>query len=512
MKPIFKPSYLIIHPLLFALYLPLRLYAINLGYLQGGDVPWTLLVMAGWAVLSWFIWTLLFRHISKAAIATSIYMLLFWSYGPLYDLLTRRTVSVILNSDSAAVALQLMRHRYVIAGLSVLMLAFFFYLLASKRYFRRANIALNWIAVAALIMPCVTVLDYVWNRTDFEKLPFQSRLPPRIVTPIQTGPDIYYLIFDRFAGTAVASNYFDCDISDLDAFLERKGFYVFKQSRCNYLGTALSLSSSLNMQYWDGQILSLPTPTRSRVVMEAFQKNRVALFLRRRNYNYINIGDFWPPTARNSLATININHCNPFKNDLLASLMTQTVLFPFYIMHNQPRLLKTNLEEVKRSVLQPSPKFVFSHLLIPHDPYWFKADGTPMSREDRMQLSLNQQYREQLLFTKDQIKTIIEAILKQSTKPPIIVLQSDEGPRVGPNYEPGHLPVGRNLPEDPEHVQGPILNAVYLPNFDYSRLHPDMTPVNTFRLIFSHYFGAKLDLLENRPPVRYIGIHHEVTE
>ena len=513
MKSIIKANYLIIHPILFALYLPLHLFAANLGYMRGGDVWWALLVMLVWVVVSWSIWILIFRNIGKAAIAASTYTLLFWSYSQIYDFITRRTVRVILNSDSAAVAAQLISHRYVIGGLLVLMLGLFLYLLFSQRSFRRLTITLNWISVIAFVMPGLAALNFAWDRVvEQEVVLFQTKLPPLIKTPVNTGPDIYYLIFDRFASTAVASNYYNCDLSDLDAFLEHKGFCVLKQSHCNYLGTALSLSSSLNMQYWDDQILRLPSALRGSIVMNAFQKNRVALFLRRRDYAYINIGDFWPPTSRNSLATININHCNPVKNDLLASLLTQTMIFPYFIMHYQSRIIKANLIEIKKSALQPSPKFVFSHLLIPHDPYWFKADGTPMSRKDQAQLTADQQYGQQLLFTKDQIKDVVDAILRQSAQPPIIVLQSDEGPRVGPNYTPGHLPAGSQLPEDPRHIQGPILNALYLPGFDYAQLHPDMTPVNTFRLILTHYFKAQLELLEDRPPLDYLPVFKQTDE
>jgi hypothetical protein len=38
------------------------------------------------------------------------------------------------------------------------------------------------------------------------------------------------------------------------------------------------------------------------------------------------------------------------------------------------------------------------------------------------------------------------------------------------------------------------LSAFYLPGYDQS-LSPTITPVNNFRLIFDHYFGADLDLL-----------------
>jgi hypothetical protein len=40
-----------------------------------------------------------------------------------------------------------------------------------------------------------------------------------------------------------------------------------------------------------------------------------------------------------------------------------------------------------------------------------------------------------------------------------------------------------------------ILNAYYLPNVDKEFLHPSITPVNSFRLIFNLYFNADFELL-----------------
>ena len=42
-----------------------------------------------------------------------------------------------------------------------------------------------------------------------------------------------------------------------------------------------------------------------------------------------------------------------------------------------------------------------------------------------------------------------------------------------------------------------ILNAVHLPGGDSTGLYDEMTPVNTFRLIFNRYFGTELELLED---------------
>jgi len=42
-----------------------------------------------------------------------------------------------------------------------------------------------------------------------------------------------------------------------------------------------------------------------------------------------------------------------------------------------------------------------------------------------------------------------------------------------------------------------ILNAYYLPELTDSGLHESITPVNSFRVLFNHYFDADLELLPN---------------
>ncbi len=40
-----------------------------------------------------------------------------------------------------------------------------------------------------------------------------------------------------------------------------------------------------------------------------------------------------------------------------------------------------------------------------------------------------------------------------------------------------------------------ILNAIYFPDRGYNDLYEDLTPINTFRIIFNRYFGQNFPLL-----------------
>ena len=49
-----------------------------------------------------------------------------------------------------------------------------------------------------------------------------------------------------------------------------------------------------------------------------------------------------------------------------------------------------------------------------------------------------------------------------------------------------------------------IFNAYYLPNGGVKALHDDISPVNTFRVVFNTYFGGKYNILDD---VSYFSIY-----
>jgi len=72
----------------------------------------------------------------------------------------------------------------------------------------------------------------------------------------------------------------------------------------------------------------------------------------------------------------------------------------------------------------------------------------------------------------------------------IIILQGDHGPGAFYNM--------LELDNSCVYERFSILNAYYFPNGDYQLLYPSVTPVNSFRVVLNRYFGAQLDLLEDR--------------
>ena len=149
------------------------------------------------------------------------------------------------------------------------------------------------------------------------------------------------------------------------------------------------------------------------------------------------------------------------------------------------------LEELERiSALVEGPKFVFIHILAPHDPFVFGPNGEYVERNSPFTLNNDEEYSTwdkysegyvgQVKYLNQRFKDIILEILAISKSEPIIILQGDHGaPRLIENQE-----------------QFAILNALKIPNAE-EYFYPSLSPVNTFRMVFSTIFQYDFPLLQD---------------
>ena len=68
------------------------------------------------------------------------------------------------------------------------------------------------------------------------------------------------------------------------------------------------------------------------------------------------------------------------------------------------------LRQVQRLASAPGPKFVFAHILLPHDPYVFRADGTRYTEEEVRDMDEAGLYAGRLRFLNRRIKELVETL------------------------------------------------------------------------------------------------------
>jgi len=479
-----KKSY-VIHPFLLAIYPIIFLYAHNIQEASIEDTYWPLVI----AIISSIIFYLIFRLITKdklkAGIITTIFIIIFYTYGHLFDWL------VSLN-------LFWVKHRHILPITLFIFgyTAYFINLIKNEKILKITTKILNIITITLIIINIVTIIpakieEYKIQKNKTENLS-KNDTNSTIKKSIST-PDIYYIVLDEYAGFETIKNIWGYDNSDFKSFLEKTGFILADKTYNRYDTTFYSLASSLNMEYIDKK-----EPLSK--VLESLKDNEVTKFLKKKGYKIITFTEY---DKRVEVKTYDISYKDikiesdtpPFSQIILEC----SILHPFLntLTIEADNLLrattKYKLQKIKESITIDGPKFTYLHILCPHPPYVFKKNGEKNDASERLNAENKNNYLNQYIFITKEIEEIVDMIVKKSKNTPIIVLQSDHGPRNW-YYAKGKSQIISYIPKT-EYTK--ILNAYYLPNFNKKSLANNISPSNTFRLIFNQYFNANFTLLKN---------------
>jgi hypothetical protein len=328
-------------------------------------------------------------------------------------------------------------------------------------------------------------------------------------------PDIYYIILDGYTRADALQELFDFDNSYFLDELEKMGFYVADCAMSNYAATKLCLATTLNLDYQDMDELD---PQNSHPVLE--QKIRNSLVWQElgklgytrvsfdTGYRFSNMNDadyfltvpedYKPVGSINNFETLFIRSTALTvlidKQWLSLSPDEDTNQEPFDHAEHVIRE-RYKLETLHTIAELPSPKFVFAHIIIPHHPYIFRPNGdveTDPGFYGNEGRAINDEYRikgyvQQIEFINSQMLEILDNILKQSVNPPIIIMQGDHGTEVNTNL---------------------ILSTYYLPGGE-EKLYPNITPINTFRIVLNEYFHTNYPLL---PDISLYSDHERILD
>ena len=311
--------------------------------------------------------------------------------------------------------------------------------------------------------------------------------------------------------------------------LKRRGFYVADNSRSNYCRTFLSLSSSLNMQYVTdlGLVLEADATDRKPVIAR-LQDNRVFRLLRKRGYKIASFASGFGMTEMEHSDRYWSPPWTPgeFQYQLLDTTAVGPLWYGLDTAHRcdaHRRLSLFALANLDRACVPGSPTFVFAHVCLPHPPFVFGPNGElrqrlpspPASGHDdtAWRRRWRRRYVDQLVFTNRRFQGVIDAILRKADRPTVIILQADHGPRSTVKGEREHVE-DRQVPD----CVG-ILNAFYVPGGSAVPWYDDITPVNTFRLLFNHLFATTYPRLPDhsyysgeRHPYKFIDVTDAATK
>ncbi len=477
-----------IYPLLIAAYAVLFVYAANITEVLPRDLLWPLVVAIAAAAVVVGVCALFYRDPRRGALLAGALIVSIAFFGH---------IGSQLDEEVLTEAMQLLLWLAFVVAVGV-------YAARARGSLPGVTIALNVFGLVLVAMALVTIIPAETTRVARASLsePVSAdgtagatRLPER---------DIYYLVFDRYGSDWAIEERFGIK-NDLYPDLVEVGFQVIPGARANYRATDFSLASTLSMDTLDDLTESVGPDSDDRTpAREKLGDHQVGRFLRANGYRYYHLGAWYGPTRTNPIAdeVLVWGKTTEFEQILRdASIVPALERLTgggedddFRNRHREEALFE--LRQIVRLADEPGRKFVFAHVLLPHPPYGFDAEGEIVVKAtEKEAIAAGREgdlYAEQLAFTNDRINELVGVLLdRPPEEQPIIVLSGDEGPFICGNTD--------CVDDTPEAygIRFGSLRAYYLPDLDYE-VPSDDTGVNIFRMLFREYFGADLPDLPNR--------------
>lgn len=304
-------------------------------------------------------------------------------------------------------------------------------------------------------------------------------------------PDIYYIVLDGYGSDEALKEALGYDNSAFTDYLSGKGFFVAADTKSNYSQTFLCLASVLNMTYLNDIVEGWEGSDRT-VLYGMVKDSQVVRTLKKRGYKYVHVTSGWGPTNVAPLADV----VHQVGGSELRSALGGTTMFRPLADESDSRIKHEAVTEAFELLADEKqgkrPKFVFAHILAPHGPYVFRADGSLAtgSAADMSNWEPEQKddFVAQLRAVNILAQETVDAIVAKTKRPVIIVIQGDHGT----SFPSGGV-ARRRWRE-----RHSVLNAMYFSPGTPATLYSSISPVNTFRVVLDDALGMGYALLPDR--------------
>lgn len=307
--------------------------------------------------------------------------------------------------------------------------------------------------------------------------------------------NIFIIVTDMYAGDYILKK-LGYDNKNFYSELEKRDFHVFRDINSNYHKTIFSISSFLNMEYLENVHELTP--------LSAIQKSTLFHLAKFNDYqiNYMSsfcvIKDY-----KNNVFNIEDYYSAYYINELFEVLFIKT---PFkFLAKFLPKNDTIKEEEfIKKIVSKKQKNFTFLHVVAPHHPYLFDADGNelkevnPIMQKDCSILRTDS-YLKYVGYTNKHLLNLIDIILKSQNEKPIIILTGDHGCRymncndIEHDYE-------RVKDVTPWNIKSQFNTflAYYNPDIDINEYKNTVSLINFFRQFSNDVFKTDFEYLKNK--------------
>ena len=254
-------------------------------------------------------------------------------------------------------------------------------------------------------------------------------------------PDVYVVILDNFSNAAVMRDFYGVDTRSFQDSLRALGFVIPAATHSNYCFTAPSVASFLNGVHVRGLAEDVGPDSHNREPLYKLSiDNAVSRWFRAAGYAvYVQPSVGFPGTARNVSST---GTFGPGGIERARLAIASVTLLPFVWHRTIPgraydriygewgygreRLIA--LRSLASTAGLPGPKLVIAHSLAAHLPYVYdptcRIVAAPSDSAD-----VSPAYPPTVACTERLVLAAVRRILRESTLPPVVVLQADHGTR-----------------------------------------------------------------------------------
>ena len=484
------------HPLLFAVYPVLQLYAWNLSEVRFADTLPALACALALACLAVAAAWILLRNPGKAAVLASLFLWLFLSWGNIH-----------LGLKGVRIGHFHPAQFWVIGTFFLATLACTGVALRRARDLFNLTRILN-AAGLFLVASCLVLLFAHLARR--QSLPRAAEPKPpagRALAGLGDHPDIYFILLDQYPRSDSLKLICGGDNRPFLDGLRKLGFYVADRSASNYPRTVMTIASMLNMSYLDEKLLGpvkedcpdLGVPAR------AIAHNALFDFMHEHGYRTV----YLPPeygAGRPEDVDLRLESgasLSEFNKTVLEMTPVEPIVQWLGLGYSAAELHRRHLLFTLESLRTlprtgPSPFFVYAHLLCPHTPIVWGADGEdiysdpPLSERQAWLRSPESKrlFAGQVAYLSKRVEETAAAIIAESREPPVIIVCSDHGTEFEVDWSSAE---NSNMQE-----RMADLAAFYFPRGGERRLYPTITNVNFFRVVLDGCFGTKYGLLPDR--------------
>jgi hypothetical protein len=473
------------YPPLVALFPTLSVYSANLAYVPFSHLPRVLGTVLGATLLLWLFLGLVLRNAARGAAAAAVFTLCFFGFSWFVGVLP------FAPDDNAPLAIW-GSVCAVLMGLAAW----------KATWVRPLNVLSTFLVLMALGQ--VGLGHYRAARLNAN----HARADTSGKGGTDSRPDIFYIVLDGYGRSDALKSALGFSNDPFIAGLRQRGFFVADGSHANYCQTELSLASSLNMEFIPKLVPDAKPEMSDRGPLAArIDDNQLARTLRAKGYRFVSVTTGFPPVlfTKADLRLQDRSGRTMIESALLQMTPLATSKGAVESMYDQRRVGLLAAFDNLASLTEPTPstRLVVAHILAPHPPFVFGPNGEnrrykgPYGFWDAsdylMYVGSKADYRrgysEQAEFIGKKVLETIDQLIKDGRKP-VIVIQGDHGSKVGLDQN--------SLEKTDIHECFPILNAYLVPDSVRKDLRPDITPVNTFRVLLRNLFGDDLKPLPDR--------------